>query len=54
MKKLVENQFDESQINENELEKVYGGESGGCTVNFDCLCNNRAWADEDNQENIVF
>ena len=54
MNKLVESQSDENQVNENELENLYGGESG-CTVEFDCICRTRVvFADEDDQENVVF
>jgi len=55
MNKLVENQFDENQVNENELENLYGGGSGDCTVEFDCFCKRKTgFADEDDQENVVF
>lgn len=59
MNKLVESQSDENQVNENELENLYGGESGGecdkCTVRFGCICDEKwGFADEEDQENVVF
>ena len=54
MKKLVENQFDVNQVNENELEELYGGsgdsESCGCRR----ICKEGSFSDEDSEENIVF
>lgn len=58
MQKLVENQFDENQVNENELEKLYGG-SGD--IECDCyqtLCKSvkgTSWySDEDDKGNVIF
>ena len=54
MNKLIKSQVDESQMNENEIENLYGG-SGGCIVKFTCVCDDKwGFADEDDQENVVF
>ena len=54
MQKLVENQFEENPVNENELEELYGG-SGGCDYcGVDGFCKRVSLADEDSEENIVF
>jgi hypothetical protein len=53
MKKLVENQFDENQVNENELEELFGG-SGCSHCGCDDICKRVSWADEDSEENVVF
>lgn len=48
MKQLIDNQVDES-----ELEELHGGSgSGNCTV--DLTCGTKWFSDEDNEENIVF
>ena len=54
MDKLIENQIDESQVVGKELEELYGG-SGDCNgIYIECICNSKDWADEDDQENVVF
>ena len=54
MKKLIENQFDENQVSENELEEVFGG-SGGCD-RCGCrdICKFFSFADEDGEQNVAF
>ena len=52
MQKLVENQFEEHPVNENELEELYGGSSGSCGCRN--ICKEGSFADEDSVENIVF
>lgn len=48
MKELIEN-----QVNENELEEVYGGSgSGDCIVRINC--NDKMYSDEDGEENVIF
>ena len=51
MKKLVESQSDENQVNQNELEELYGG--SGCTIDITCGKFLSA-SDEDGGEDIVF
>lgn len=49
MKHLIED-----EVNENELEALYGGSGSGadCTVRLNCT--SKWFSDEDNDENIVF
>ena len=52
MKRLVENSFDENQVNENELEELYGGSGTDCGC--DRICKKVSYADEDSEGNLVF
>ena len=57
MKKIIEAQFDESQVNENELEQLYGGSGDSCSAGS-TLCANRhgflSRSDEDDSGEITF
>ena len=56
MKKLVESQFEENQVNENDLEEIYGGGSGeGCGCEYTaCRGRHSGLSDEDDAGNIIF
>ena len=55
MKRLVESQFGENQVSENELEKLYGGsgDDEGCCRGLFADCTRRTLSDEEN-ESIIF
>ena len=59
MKKLVEGQLDESQVIENEQERLQGGNGGGGDDEdgLECILKNCKFfssADEDDKGNIIF
>ena len=55
MKTLVEKQFDESRVSENELEDLYGGSGEGCGCQYTaCRGRSAGLSDEDDAENIIF
>ena len=55
MKTLVEKQFDESQVSENELEELYGGSGEGCGCQYTaCDDRRRGLSDADDAGNIIF
>ena len=55
MKKLVESQFEENQVNENELEEIYGGSGEGCGCEHTgCRGRHAGLSDEDDAGTIIF